>query len=80
MTYEKDRFYQRVGVAIRSARNEGGMSQEALAKASKVTLSTVQNAEIGQSCSLLLLAKLAHALDTTLDALVPLDALEGGSS
>ena len=73
--FVKDHFYQTVGAAIRSVRDERGLSQADMARAAGLNQSTVQNAESGQTCSLLVLARLADALDCTLDALVPVGAL-----
>lgn len=73
--FAKDHFYQTVGAAIRKTRDDRGMSQADMARASGLNQSTVQNAESGQTCSLLVLARLADALDCSLDALVPTEAL-----
>lgn len=71
----KDHFYNTVGEAIRMARHDGGMSAEVLAREAGVGLTTIQHAEEGTSCSLLLAAKIAEALDITIDELVPVEAL-----
>jgi transcriptional regulator with XRE-family HTH domain len=71
---EKDRFFLTVGTRISATREAAGLSTRALAETAKLSLSTVQNAENGDACSLLVLAKLAEALDCTLDDLVPTEA------
>lgn len=71
----KDHFYITVGQAIRRVREEAGLKQIDLVKASGLSQTTVQNAESGDMVSLLALAKIAHALDCTLDDLCPVDAL-----
>ena len=68
-------FYHTVGDTIRVAREAAGLSIVQLAANAGITDTAVRHAEDGQTCSLHVLAKLAHELDTTLDALVPLDAL-----
>ncbi len=73
-SYAKDRFYVVVGETIRKTRTAADVSQEKLAKAAGINLSTLQNAEGGMSCSLYLLARIADGLDTTLDELVPTEA------
>lgn len=72
---EKDRFYAKVGAAIQMARMNAGMSARVLGRECDLNENTIQHAEQGVSCSLMALAKIAHALDMTLDELVPLDAL-----
>ncbi len=73
--FAKDHFYETVGRTIRQVRNDAGKSQQQLADSIPLTLTTIQNAETGASCSLLVLARIAEALDVTLDELVPLDAV-----
>lgn len=73
--FAKDAFYQVVGEALRAMREALGMSQGGLAAEAGCHLTTVQNAESGHTCSLMMLAKFAHALDCSLDELVPLEAL-----
>ncbi len=72
---KKDKFYAVVGEAIRKARAAAGVSQRKLAAAATISLSTLVHAEDGMSCSLLVLSQIAEALDTTLDELVPTEAL-----
>lgn len=71
----KDHFHAVVGLAIKQARTEANLSQDALAKLAGISQSTLNIAENGGACSLMLAAKIAFALDTTIDALCPLDAL-----
>lgn len=71
----KDHFYRRVGEAIEHQRLEQGLSIEKLAEIAHLTKATVAHAEQGQSCSLLVWAKLAFALDVNVNDLLPLDAL-----
>lgn len=73
--FQKDEFYRIVGSAIQAAREAEGWTITEMADEAKLTKSTIQNAELGASCSLLVVARIAEALDTTLDALVPLEAL-----
>ena len=74
--FAKDAFYRTVGTAVRDMRMDRGVSQSQLAEASGVSKSTVSKVEDGMgSASLFALAQFAHALDCTLDDLVPLDAL-----
>lgn len=73
-TFEKDHFYLSVGATIRAARQSAGLSETELAKRARIAHSTVNNAEMGSTCSLLVITKIAEALDCTLDALVPTEA------
>lgn len=72
---EKEHFYATIGDAIRTARRTAGLSQDGLGKLAGLSQSSVIQAENGNACTAFTLAKIAHALDTTLDALVPLEAL-----
>lgn len=72
---EKDHFYVVVGEAIRANRLHAGMSIHVLAKACGLNQNTIGHIEDGSTCSLFILAKVAHALDVTLDELVPIEAL-----
>ncbi len=72
--FERDNFYKLVGESIRRARVAEGLSLSQLGKRAKLVETTIYNAEIGQTCSLLVLARIAEALDVTLDALVPTEA------
>lgn len=73
--FERDHFYLTVGAAVKAARESAGVTQAQLAGMAKLTKSTMLNVEQGMTCSLLVAARIAEALDTTLDALVPLEAL-----
>lgn len=72
--FERDHFYSMVGERICATREAQGLTAAELGRRAKLASSTVQNAEVGTSCSLLVLAKLAEALDVTLDDLVPVEA------
>lgn len=72
---EKRHFYVKVGEAIRRERQAAGLGMTELARRAGLTQSAVHHAENGITCSLHVIAKLAHELDTTLDALVPTEAL-----
>lgn len=72
---EKDRFYVVVGEAIRAARMHAGMSISMLSKACGLNQNTLGHIEDGSTCSLFIIAKVAEALDMTIDELVPLEAL-----
>lgn len=72
----KDEFHRVVGERIHQIRDEQGLGRTELAKRCGFNESTIVNAETGASCSLYVLAKLAEALDVTLDDLVPIDALK----
>lgn len=74
--FEKDEFYRIVGDTLRARRKDEGWTVSDLATAARLAESTIENAERGQSCSLLVLARLADAFDTTLDELVPVEALQ----
>lgn len=63
-----------VGNAIRAARRAAGLSVDDLAAQCEVNRSTIVNAEAGLGLSLHLFVSIAEALDTPLDALVPLEA------
>jgi DNA-binding XRE family transcriptional regulator len=76
-TAKKLQFYETVGAQIVAMRESAGMSSSQLAALCDVTKSTIDHAEDGYSCSAYLLACIAEALDTTLDALVPIDATDG---
>lgn len=73
--YRKNHFYDRVGKAIRQARADAQLDQQELARRIGVSASTLGNAEEGHTCSLIMAARIAEALDVTLDALVPLEAI-----
>jgi DNA-binding XRE family transcriptional regulator len=72
---ERVHFLTTVGKTVRDARESAGVAQGELAKRAGVASSTLFAVEDGRTCSLLCLTKIANALDTTLDALVPLEAL-----
>lgn len=72
--YGKRAFYDRVGAAVRLARTDAGMSRKGLAVALGISEGTLANVEAGMNCPLHLAASIAEILDTTIDALVPLEA------
>ncbi len=72
--YRKSHFYDKVGRAIQQARSDARLDRSELARRLGVSSSTLENAEEGYMCSLILAARIAEALDVTLDALVPLEA------
>lgn len=72
---ERVHFLTTVGKAVRDARESAGVKQGELAQRAGLASSTLFAVEDGRTCSLLVLAKIAHHLDTTLDALVPTEAL-----
>mgnify|MGYP003405035167 FL=1 len=72
---ERVHFLTTVGIAVRDARTRAGVAQGELAKRAGLASSTLFAVEDGRTCSLLCLTKIAHALDVTLDELVPVDAL-----
>lgn len=65
-------FYDAIGERIREKRQAAGMSLDGLATAVRVSKSTVIHAENGTSITVLLLARIATALDVMLDELVPI--------
>lgn len=71
----RNHFSETIGAAIRAARKEAGLTQVALASRIGVRPAVLETAESGRGCSLLLMTVIAEALDTTIDALVPLEAL-----
>lgn len=72
----KNHFYAELGRQIYDAREQAGLSAADVAKACHVATSTIAHIESGDSCSALLLVLIAEALDTPIDALVPLSATE----
>lgn len=61
-----------VGPTIKAAREERGVTLQALADEVGVCKSTIMQVECGNNkVSVELLVAIAHALDTTIDALVP---------
>jgi DNA-binding XRE family transcriptional regulator len=73
-SFERHHFYATVGGAIGIARAEAGIGRDTLAQRAKLAKSTIENAENGVSCSLLVAARIADALDVPLDVLVPTEA------
>lgn len=71
---KKLQFYRVVGERVRALREREKLSQSRLADMIKLNGSTINNVEIGATCSLYVLALLAEAFDVTLDELVPIDA------
>lgn len=71
----KRHFYEVVGERLRAVREDLGLGQSDIARVTGASQSTVNNAEIGQSCSLYTLVLIAEAMDVTLDELIPLEAL-----
>ncbi len=76
MNANKDHFHTVVGERIKATREAAGLSIARLAKDADTTPSAIDKAELGVTCSLYMLARIADALDCTLDDLVPLDALD----
>jgi len=70
----RDVFYSAIGERIKATRETAKVSQPKLAAEARVSLSTIQHAEDGTSCSVLVLTRIADALDCTLDDLVPIGA------
>ena len=69
----KATLHEDVGRAMRTAREAAGMSQRELAACCDTTQNSIAAVERGErTCSLFLLVAVADALDTTLDALVPI--------
>lgn len=73
--FTKDHFYLTVGNRITGVRESKSISQDELARHTKLTKATIDHAEAGQSCSLLVITMIAEALDVTIDELVPLEAI-----
>ncbi len=73
---EKDHFYATVGDMVKKYRHDAGFSREKLAVQADLNISTIATCEDGRNVTLLALAKIAEALDCTLDDLCPLAALE----
>ncbi len=66
------RFYDESARAIRAARDASGLSRQVLAAQIGVTTSMLQSIENGSvPCSLYVAARIAEALDITIDALAP---------
>lgn len=66
------RFYDESARAIRAARDASGLSQRVLAAQIGVTPSMLQSIENGNTpCSLYVAARIAEALDLTVDAFAP---------
>ena len=72
---KQDHFFDTVGNAIARTRVAAGISQPKLAEMVGVTLTTIQNAEYGLSCSLYLFGLIAEKLDCNINDLMPLDAI-----
>ena len=71
---QKDRFYLTVGERLCVVREAAGLTQKQLATQAGLAQSTIYQAETGMNCSLLVLARIAEALDASLDELVPTEA------
>lgn len=70
---KRDRFRLAVAATIKAARIHAGMSQRELAKEADLSRAMIVGIEDGHIlCSLWACAQIAHALDTTLDAIVPI--------
>ena len=77
---DRMRFYEGVAQSIKESRASLGLSQRVFAEKVGVTHSMIVSIENGATpCSLYLLSKIAELLDTTIDALAPvqIDAVEG---
>lgn len=72
---ERDHAFALIGARIRTHRENLGLSRRQLAERSTLRLNAVVDAETGAALSVMTLLHLADALDCTLDALVPLEAL-----
>lgn len=69
----KSTLHTDVGRAMREAREAAGLSQAKLASLCDTSQNSIAAVERGErTCSLFLLVCVADALDTTLDALVPI--------
>jgi len=68
----KDKFYQGIGNRIFAERKRLGWSREKLADESILSVETVRKAEQAESCSVLVLTRIATALDVMCDTLVPI--------
>jgi len=71
----QDHFNSVVGRMVAALRRERGMPQRELAEQIGVSHQTVTAIESGRSVPAYTLARIAEALDVTLDELVPLDAM-----
>lgn len=67
----EDEAYRQIGERIRAMRHERKVTTHGLAEALGVAESTIHNAEIGQTCSVTLLMRLAEEWDCSIDDLVP---------
>ena len=72
--FDKDRFYITVGERIIATREALGWNQQKLADAANLSKSTIHNAEVGTTCSVLVLTRIAEALDVLVDELIPTEA------
>lgn len=72
--FEKDKFYLTIGETIRAHREAEGLSVREIAAKAGLAHNTIQNAECGLSISLLVIVKIAEALDCSIDSLVPTEA------
>lgn len=69
------RFNAIVGDTIRAAREDAGLSRAELETKIGLSTSALSNIEQGVTpCPLFTLARIAHELDLSLDALVPVEA------
>jgi DNA-binding XRE family transcriptional regulator len=77
--WQKRAFNDRVGAAFRAAREGAGLSRAELARRMGVNDNTIAHMEDGHTTlSLWIAAKAADVIDCTIDAMVPLDALDAG--
>ena len=72
---QQDEFYRIVGETIREARQRAGVRICDLSRETGLSDNAIQSAEMGETCSAWVLAKIAEGLDLTIDDLVPLDAV-----
>lgn len=73
---KRDHAFALIGERIRARREELGWSRPQLAAEAKLRVNAVAGAEMGTALSVMTLLQITEALDSTLDALVPLEALE----
>lgn len=78
-TAHQDHFNSVVGRTVAKLREERGISQRHLAEEIGLSHQSVTAIESGRSVPAFTLARIAEALDVTLDELVPIDALMMGA-
>lgn len=73
---KRDHAFAVIGERIRQVREHRGWTRKQLAEASKLRVNAVTDAEMGVAISVMTLLQITDALDSTLDTIVPLEALE----